>query len=449
MTVNIGGRMRRLMAGFGLAAVLLAVAPTRSTGQTSDAAGYDYFSAAGLADGITGRMVIDEFLAVEEFASLSSVSAESRLESGRSSGLAVLPDPGDLVLSLPGTLAGLGGVPGIPDYPAAARADDPTVPRDEVTFAPDGGLGAGRLQAEADPEHALGRAFVSDLNDSVSVVPLTVGSIKSESISKRLDSLTYEVRATTTTNDVRVLGGLFRIGQLTTLVTARVEDGRVTASTEETRISGAEIAGQPVGIDEGGFTSPNGSEALQPLVDQLAAPLAQAGFKVTVTPGSVTQGSGQATADSGTLLIEYRTKLQDTYETTISLGMGRSTATVAAGRVVDEDELGDVGDLGAGTDLSTGGSDLAGGDTGPAGVLGSNLESAGSGETAAPAGGDTGTGTDIRPALSARDLMDFRPLYRLLAMATAVMLAARWWVQAQTRRRPAAARPDLRTMWRW
>ena len=51
--------------------------------------------------------------------------------------------------------------------------------------------------------------------------------------------------------------------------------------------------------------------------------------RVDAVPG--TQESGQATADSGTLLIEYRTKLQDTYETTISLGMGRSTATVAAG----------------------------------------------------------------------------------------------------------------------
>jgi hypothetical protein len=440
--------MRRLMAGCGLAALLLAVVPTRSVGQTSEPAGYDFFSAAGLADGITGRMVIDEFLAVEEFASLSSVSAESRLESGRSSGLAVLPDPGDLVLSLPGTLAGLAGVPGLPDYPAAARADDPTVPRDEVTLAPDGGLGAGRLQAEADPEHALGRAFVSDLVDTVGVVPLTVGSIKSEAVSKRLDSLTYEVRATTTTSDVRVLGGLMRIGQLTTSVTARVEDGRVTASADETRISGAEIAGQPVGIDEGGFTSPNGSEALQPVVDQLAAPLAQAGFKVTMTPGHVTQGDGQASADSGTLLIEYRTKLQDTYDTTISLGMGRSTATVAAGRVVDEDALGgDVGDFGAGTDLSTGGSDLVGGDSGPAGVLGSNLESTDT--AAAPAGGDTGVATAVRPVASVDDLMDFRGLYRLLAVAAAVMLGARFWVLSQSRRRPPASRPDLRTMWRW
>jgi hypothetical protein len=435
--------MRRLIAGVGLAAVLFAVVPARSTGQTADAAGYDFFTAAGLADGVTSRLVIDEFLAVEEFLSLSSVSAESRLESAQSTGLAVLPDPGDLILSLPGTAAGLAGIPGLPDYPAAARADHPTAPRDEVSLVPDAGLGSMRLLAEADEEHALGRAFVTELVDTVGLIPgFSVGSIRSESTSRRLDPLTYEVRATTTTNDIRLLGGLFRIGQLTTLVTARVDDGRVTASTDETRISGAEIAGQAVGIDEGGFTSPNGSEALQPVVDQLAGPLAEAGYTVTVTPGRVTQEAGQAQADSGTLLIEYRTTVQG-YAATFSLGMGRSTATVAAGRMVEADEL---GALDTGADLPAG--DLSGGDT-PAGVLGESLETPGDAALGnVPSGGDDGA-ADVRPVAAVEDLMDFRGLYRLLAVAAAVMVAARYWAVTQARRRPSAARPNLRAKWRW
>lgn len=441
--------MRRLIAGVGVAALLLVVLPARSVGQTSDAGadGYDFFSTSALADGITGRMVVDEFLAVEEFLSLSSVSAESRLESGRSSSLAVLPDPGDLLLTLPGTISGLSGVPGLPDYPAAARADHPTVPRDEVSLVPDAGLGAMRLLAEADDAHSLGRAFVSGLADTVGLLPgFSVGSIRSDATSTRLDSLTYEARATTTTNDLRLLGGLMRIGQLTTMVTARVEDGRVTASAEETTISGATIAGQPVGIDAGGFTSPNGSQALQPVVDQLAAPLAAAGYKVTVTPGSVTQEAGKASADSGTLLIEYRTRLQDAYNTTISLGFGHSIASVTAGRVVDEEVL-DIGGFDAGSDLTSGGSDLAGGDTGPAGVLGSALEAPA--DVAAVGGAGDGGTRGLRPAVAAEDLMDFRGLYRLLAVAAAAMMAARFWAVAQARRRPAAPRPNLRTLWRW
>ena len=436
--------MRRLIAGFGMAALLLAVVPARSTGQTSEAAGYDFFSAAGLADGVTARLVIDEFLAVEEFLSLSSVSAESRLESAQSTGLAVLPDPGDLVLSLPGTVSGLAGIPGLPDYPAAARADHPTAPRDEVSLVPDAGLGSLRLLAEADDAHALARAFVTNLVDTVGLVPgFSVGSIRSESTSRRIDPLTYEVRATTTTNDLRLAGGLFRIAQLTTLVTARVEDGRVTASAEETKISGAEVAGQAVGIDEGGITSPNGSEALQPVVDQVAAPLAQAGYKVTVTPGSVTRGEGEARADSGTLLIEYRTTVQG-YAATFTLGMGQSTATVSAGRLIAEDDL-DALDTGA--DLSSGGADLAD-DAGPAGVLGDALESPGDVAALGDVTGDDGT-TDVRSVAAVEDLMDFRGLYRLLAAAAAVMVAARFWAVAQARRRPPAPRPNLRAKWRW
>jgi hypothetical protein len=127
------------------------------------------------------------------------------------------------------------------------------------------------------------------------------------------------------------------------------------------------------------------------------------------------------------------------------MGFGKSMATVTAGRVIDEDALDVPAD--AGTDLSTGGSDLAGTDTGPAGVLGSNLADAA--DVAAPAGGTgDGTGT-VRTAALATELMDFRGLYRLLGAAAAAMLAARFWVAAQARRRPALQRPDLRTMWRW
>lgn len=435
--------MRKVVAAIGLAILVLGVVPARSSGQSGDAAGYDYYSAAGLADGLTARLFIDDFLPVEEF-SLSSVSAESRYETGQITGLAVLPDPGDVVLALPGTLAGLAGLPGLPDYPAAARADHPSIPRKEVSLVPDAGLGALRLLAEADEAHSLGRAFVTNLVDTVGVIPgFSVGSIRSESTSRRLDGLTYEVRATTTTNDVKMLGGLFRIGQLTTAVTARIEDGRVTASAEETRVSGAEVAGQPVGIDGGGFTAPNGSQALQPVIDQLTAPLAQAGYSVTVTPGSTAREEGRASADSGTLRIEYRTTVQG-YPATLTLGLGRSTASVGAGRTVTEDNAAAFDDGGAG-DLAPGGTDFAAGDV--AGVLGSSLEA-----PADVSGGSVATTTgasSVAPASAVDDLMDFRGLYKLLMLGAALLVAVRFWTVARAKRSAVVARPDLRTKWRW
>jgi hypothetical protein len=442
--------MRRLIAGFGVAALMLAVAPSRSLGQTDDAAGYDFFTVAGVADGITTRLAVKDFLAVEEFAALSTVSAESRLESNRSAALAVLPDPGDLVLALPGTLSGLAGVPGIPDYPAQARAEYPTSPRQEKNLVPDAGLGAARLLAEADEPVSHGLAFVSNMVDTVGLLPgFSVGSIRSETVTRRIDSLAYEAKATTTTNDIRLLGGLVHIGELTNTVTARVDDGRVTASAEETRVSGAELAGTPVGIDADGFTSPNGSQALQPVVDQLAAPLAEQGIAITVTPGSVTQDGGSASAVSGTLRIELKTVLQERYPATISLAFGQAHASVDAGRITE-----DAGTFDAGTGSDVGGSDLSGGDTGAAGVLGSSLGAAGdlAADTtgaALPAVGGSDTTQAGRPVAAVTDLMDFRSMYKLMALAGAALLAARWWALSQARRRPPAPRPYLRTMWRW
>src|SRR6185436_2261095 len=92
---------------------------------------------------------IDALLPVDEIVGLSSVTAESHLGLGRSDSLAALPDPGDLILTLPGTLAALTGVSGLPDYPAAARSEFPAVPEDDVQLVPDANLGAGALHTDA------------------------------------------------------------------------------------------------------------------------------------------------------------------------------------------------------------------------------------------------------------------------------------------------------------
>ncbi len=392
-------------------------------GQTADEEGYDFFGVSALADGITTRLVLEHFLAVEEFIALSSVSAEARLEIGRSTALAVLPDPGDLVLGLPGTLAALAGVAGLPDYPAVSRADYPTTPTHEVTLAPDAGLGALRLRTEAEEHRAYGRAFVGNFVDTVGVLPLSVGSIKSESLARRIDSLTYESVAKSTVNDIRLLGGIFRIGQVTSTVTARVDDGKITATRDETKVVGAEIAGMPVGIDEKGFTSPNGSEALAPLIDSLAAPLAAAGVTVRMTPGESTITATKGTATSGFLTIELAQPDTTPYPATITLSFGKASATVeASGRsssLLDEvlsDVAGGVADLG----LPAGGLDAAGGD------LGSGI----TGDLASPIGGAASPGDAVtaRVPVVSVELMDFRSLYRWVAVALLGALVARWWV---------------------
>jgi hypothetical protein len=428
----------------------VAVAAAPASGQTtSEPDGYDFFGVSALADGVTTRVAVEHFLAVEEFVALSSVSAEARLELGRSSALAVLPDPGDLVLGLPGTLAALAGIPGLPDYPAASRADYPTTPTNEVTLAPDAGLGALRLQTQAEEHRAHGRAFITDFVDTVGLLPLTVGSIKSDSVARRIDPLTYESTATSTVNDINVLKGVLRIAQVTSSVTARVDDGKITATRDETKVSGVTIAGQPVAIDDKGFTSPNGSRALAPLVEAAAAPLAAAGVKVRATPGETTIGPVKGTATSGFLTIEFTTLIRGQYPATVTLSFGKAAATVeASGKISDVlgDTLGDVsGGLGDTGGLAAGVLDAAGTDlgTGTAGDLGGAL---GTGGTGSLPGNLVTPRTSVASALTP---MDFRSLYRWLVLAMGGALLARWFVVTRLRERDTATRPNLRSLWRW
>ncbi|HZN16243.1 MAG TPA: choice-of-anchor P family protein [Acidimicrobiales bacterium] len=426
--------------------VLLVLAAVPAIGQTEDEPdGYDFFGVSGLADGITTRVVVERFLAVEEFVALSSVSAEARLELGRSSALAVLPDPGDLVLGLPGTLAALAGVAGLPDYPAVARADYPTTPTDAVTLAPDAGLGALRLQTQAEEHRAHGLAFVSDFVDTVGLVPLTVGSIKSDSVARRLDPLTYESTAKSTVNDIRVLGGILRIGQVTSTVTTRVDDGKITATRDETKVTGAEIAGMPVGIDEKGFTSPNGSQALAPIVESLAAPLTAAGVVVRMTPGETVIGATKGTATSGFLNIQFTTTLENAYPVVVTLSFGKASSTVeASGK--SSSLLDDL--LGGPIDASVAGSALDA--TGSALGAGTTPDISGSGTASLGGLGGSGGLVTPRPSIaSSLEPMDFRSFYRWLALALAGAIVARWVVVNRLRERDTATHPNLRSLWRW
>ena len=427
--------------------LLLGLAPAHAQTDADQDSGYDFFSVSGLADGITTRVVIEHFLAVEEFVALSSVSAEARLELSRSTALAVLPDPGDLVLGLPGTLAALAGIGGLPDYPAVSRADYPVTPNNEVSLAPDAGLGALRLSTEAQQNQAHGRAFVTDLADTVGLVPMTVGSIKSDSVARRIDPLTYESTATTTVNDIGVLHGLLRIAELTSTVTARVDDGKITATRDETNIAGARLAGMPVEIDDRGITAPNGSQALAPLIDALAAPLQAAGVTVKTTPGQTHISATKGTADSGYLDIGFTSTFLGSYPAVTTLSLGKASATVeASGR---SDDVGNdvVGALVSGVDQALG-PPPAGNDAGAlsgATDVGSGGGNGNAGVAAPRTGGDE---TASGPLASLVTPMDFRSLYRWLALALAGALVARWLVVSRLRPR-SATRPNLRDLWRW
>jgi hypothetical protein len=244
-------------------------------------------------------------------------------------------------------------------------------------------------------------------------------------------------------SDIRVLGGLLRIGQVVSAVTSRVDDGKITATRDETKVTGVEIAGMAVGIDEKGFTSPNGSQALTPIVEALAAPLAASGVKVHMTPGVTQLSAIKGTATSGFLDIEFTTIVQNAYPVVVTLSFGKASTTVeASGRnsgLID-DLLGDL----------TGG--VTPGISDPLDAAGSDLGTDAAGDLGAPLGSEATTPSDIstpRASLAALKPMDFRSLYRWVALALAGAIVARWVVVGRLRERDTATRPNLRSLWRW
>ena len=170
------------------AALLLLLAPRRRRGRRpTTRTRATTSSAVGAGRRITTRFVVGKFLAVEE----SSPCHRSRPRPASSSGarrLAVLPDPGDLVLGCPSPsrLAGIAGL----HYPRRLPADYPITPEDDVPRTR-------RRPRPRPPPHrgAAHRAFGAGLHRQLRRHgwrrALDVGAIKSDSIARRVDPLTY------------------------------------------------------------------------------------------------------------------------------------------------------------------------------------------------------------------------------------------------------------------
>src|SRR5581483_1075719 len=307
-------RHHRALGALGACSILAAVTlvgPGASGQVDGTGTGYSYYLLRASGQGVVVRFTVNGFLPVDDLVSLSSVTAESTYGSNGSNALAALPDPGDLIRTLPGTLSGLTGIEGLPPYPAAAAADYPAVPDDDVQLAPDGGIGVGHLTAHADETSATATAATTNIADVVGLLPsFSIGSIKATTASSRLRASAFRSIATTTVSDVRLLGGLLRIDQITSEVTTELVDGRLSAQASKVDVSGAEVAGQPIGITDKGIVALGQSVALAPVVSSLAAPLTGRGILLHTTPSSESIGDGEATASGGSLVIEIPIDVQ-------------------------------------------------------------------------------------------------------------------------------------------
>ncbi len=426
--------LRRVLVG--IAVGLVATAPAWPVLGQDGEAGYDYYSLRGLADGVTVDFNLVGFLPIEDLVGLSSITSEAHFGVGRSDALAALPDPGDLILTLPGTLSALLGVSGLPDYPAAALAEHPSHPIDVVQLAPDANLGAGRLSTEAAEDGASAEAFVGHQVDTVGLLPaFSVGTIRTTASTRRLSASSLEATATTEVNDLRLLGGLLRIGQLTSAVRVSVVNDTPRASAPEVTVTGVTVAGTPVGITDEGIVGLGQAVALAPVIDSLVQPLVEQGISVRTTPAHTERGDRTAVATGGAVEIEVPVDVQG-YPGTLVVSFGRATADLEVGPFGGTADEGDLG-----TVLPV--------DEGPLPGLG-EIPSFGDGLPASPSGRSGGTGTELVAVPVGRQIEDWdlTDLYRVLLLGGAALFVA-GRVVVRTSLRPIRRATDLRQLWRW
>ncbi len=424
-----------------LGAVLVAIVPVTPAGSQDTGSGYDFLTLHALADGVTVDFNVQGFLPIEDLVGLSSITSEAHYGAGRSDSLAALPDPGDLVLTLPGTLSALLGVSGVPDYPAAASADHPGTPVKDVQILPDADLGAGKLHAEAAEDGASAYAHVGHQVDTIGLLPaFSVGTIRTTARTTQVNSDTLEAVATTSINDLDLLGGLVSIDNVTSEVTASIANDTPKATTSKVMVTGATIAGTPVGITDQGIVGLGSPTALAPVIDSLVAPLVAQGIRIRTTPSSREVGDRTATATGGALSIQVPLDVQG-YPGVLDVTFGRALAELEVSALSDGDR-GDGGSFDGGF-----GSDdpfLPGLGT----ALDPDLPGLPSSPVATPGG--SGVGTEVVSVPVGRVIEDFdlTTLYRVTLLGGLALFAAGQIIVRSTLR-PTRRPNDLRHLWRW
>jgi hypothetical protein len=435
--------LRRRGGALALLGVVLAlVVPVSPARAQSTEAGYDFANLHALGDGISVTFFLEGFLPIEDLVGLSSVTAESHFGVGRSDSLAALPDPGDLVLTLPGTLSALLGISGLPDYPAAASADNPSTPVDDVQIAPDAGLGAGRLHAEASDVSSSAYAHIGNQVDTIGVLPsFSIGTIRTTAKTTQINPETLESVATTTVSDISLLGGLVQIDQMTSSVTASITNDKPKATVTKVRVTGATLAGMPVGITDQGIVGLGSAPALAPIIDQLLAPLVEQGITIRTTPSSAVTGARTAVASGGGLEIEAHIAVEG-YPGLLTVSVGRALAELEVGALsegVDEsfdDGTGSLPD-------DSGSLPLPG-----LGDSTSDLPGLPSSPSVTPGGQALGSEVISVPVRRVAEDWDVTTLYRVMLLGGIALFAAGQVIVRSTSR-PVRRSNDLRQLWRW
>ncbi|HYH49381.1 MAG TPA: hypothetical protein VEG38_07510 [Acidimicrobiia bacterium] len=302
--------VRRALAAAGFVALGLTVAPAVPSGAAGD------YAATASADGVRVGMAVRRFLVVEQFLDAGAPSAQAHVDSlGNSVAWAAYPFPSDLVISVPGTVAGFGppGLPAVPEYPLYASATYPTRGSAEV------GSESFALQAKAEEQAATSSARAGVMAGDVRVGV----SQSSSSAARSADAAVRAVGESTVENFA--VGDVLRIGRVHSRAEAGTRPGEAVSRTGQTTVAEVTIGGHAVSVGPGGLATPGGNT---PLPDGAPArqALADAGVGLRYLAPVETDNGVVAAGLEVTLTRE----ISGVGEAIVSYVLGRATASADA-----------------------------------------------------------------------------------------------------------------------
>jgi hypothetical protein len=209
-------------------------------------------------------------------------------------------------------------------------------------------------------------------------------------------------------------------------------------SASKVTVSGATLAGTPIGITDEGIVGLGAPVALAPVIDGLLAPLIEQGITIKTTPASKEVGDRTATSRAGALQVTVPLDVSG-YPGVLQVTFGRTLAELEVSAL-------STGEPGS---FDNGPSDSGVGRTGrgtSTWVLGRGAAPSPPGPTAAGRGATTEVVSV--PVGRVIEDWDLTNLYRVLLLGGIALFAAGQVIVRSTLR-PVRRPNDLRPLWRW
>ena len=315
--------MRTVLRLVGLALIVAgAIGTTAAAGRAQSIASY---SVRARADSVGVQLIADQAPVVSigggEVAFVTPASAQSQLDSlAGSTSYASAPYPGGLIVSLPGTSAGLFGGVGfpVPSYPFYVSSSYPTQPTSGQSAGPYS------ITTSSGPD-----ATGADAAIGLSTSPPQVVSITSHTSAIR-DAESGKVRAEAVTEIAPLtISDVVRLGAMKATATAELDPADPSAGVTKTSalsIGTITIAGIELGLTEEGLVVA-GTPLLPIDLAPVAALLAGSGVQLEYMPSTETSSS----ITSAGVRISFVQDLPNLGKTTVRLVLGQVSASAGAG----------------------------------------------------------------------------------------------------------------------